>query len=366
MPKEEADSTFDIPVLSQLMLHAHPAQPHRRASAGKRADHSRELCSEWSLHYLFPRRDSTMFLPVGDDVNKRTMPFAGLILIAVNVLVFLFELRVAYDSQPSGAAIEAFINRWGLVPVDFFDGYYVGLVSCMFLHGGFGHLIGNMMTLWLFTPTLEAALGSTRFLLFYLWWGVVAGLAQALVDPTSELPIIGASGAICGIIGAYFVTFGPLANVRCMFYGGFLTGFQWVKFKIPAGAYVFFWIIIPQMWGMGEAQETGSTDVAWYAHVGGFVAGMFALRFLAWDARQKLVSNREGQLQIGADDTQPGPLLDESGAALGSITIAACPYCDGPLSEQHKLESGLYRCPHDGCQRLVLIRRLPRKPANAC
>ena len=293
-----------------------------------------------------------MLIPLGDDVNRRTLPTMTIVLIAANVLLFMFQWRVAVDSQPSGAAYEAFMRHWGLVPADFFGGHYVGVFTCMFLHGGGGHLFVNMFTLWLFAPTLEAALGSVRFLAFYLWWGVVASLAQALVDPTSDVPVIGASGAISGAIGAYFVTFGPLACIRIGLYGGILTGFQWIKFKIPASAYVFFWIIIPQMLGLSESLESGETQVAWFAHVGGFLAGMVALRFLAWDARRKLMCNRDGQLEIDS----AGPAGAYGGAiGLASLALSQCPHCQAPLADEHRIDATMYRCPSAACQRLIFF-----------
>jgi membrane associated rhomboid family serine protease len=296
-----------------------------------------------------------MLIPIGDDVNRRTLPFVTIGLVAMNVLVFFLQCRVAMDSGESGEEYAAFIRSWGLTPVDFFDGQYTGLFACMFLHGGLGHLLGNMFTLWLFGPTLEAALGSVRYLLFYLWWGIVAGLTQALVDPTSEIPMIGASGAISGAIGGYFVTFGPLACIRLGFYGGFLTGFQWIKFKIPASAYVFFWIIIPQLLGLSDSLESGETHVAWYAHIGGFLAGMFALRFLAWDARRRLIFNCDGQLEIEA---RAG---NGNGARfrLAKVELSQCPYCQTPLDDSNRLDETMYRCPGDGCQRLIFFSPTP-------
>ena len=294
-----------------------------------------------------------LIIPIGDDVNRRTLPFMTIILVAANTVAFFWTTRVAMDSGESGTEIEQFIRYWGMVPADFFAGHYMALISCMFLHGSLGHLLGNMFTLWLFGPTLEAALGSTRFLIFYLWWGIVGGLAHALIDPASTMPCIGASGAISGAIGAYFITFGPLACIRLGMYGGFLTGFEWIKFKIPASAYVFFWIIIPQLFGLSDSQETGDTSIAYYAHIGGFVAGMVSLRFMAWDARRKLTLNSEGQLEIDAAD----PHLHAGGFQLASISLAACPYCEGALSDDNRIDETMYRCPHEQCKRLIFHAR---------
>ncbi len=205
-----------------------------------------------------------MLLPVGDDNSaRRTVPYVTYVLVLVNIVVFAVELVRG----------DPFIVEWSFVPQRFLDdpaGEFWTLFTCMFLHGGWFHIVGNMLYLWVFADNVEDNFGHFRFLAFYLVCGLAATVAQMSVDIHSEIPTLGASGAIAGALGAYVLLF-PRGRVKV------LLGF----FVIPLPAFVVLglWIILQLLSGIGsilgpEAQG----GVAYMAHLGGFTAGfMLAL-----------------------------------------------------------------------------------------
>jgi membrane associated rhomboid family serine protease len=212
-------------------------------------------------------------IPLGDSVPIRTWPVITWALIGLNVWVFLYELLLGPDLQ-------SFIHTWGLVPARFFSvsatdpsdwaGRFAPLVTCMFLHGGWAHLIGNMVYLWIFGDNVEDRLGHLRYLFFYLLTGIAAGLTQTYLYPDSTMPTVGASGAISGVLGAFFVLF-PTARVLTLV--PLLLFFP--LFEVPAVLYLGFWFLMQLLSGtvaLAAALDTGG--VAWWAHVGGFVIGM--------------------------------------------------------------------------------------------
>jgi membrane associated rhomboid family serine protease len=202
--------------------------------------------------------------PIGDDnTGRRSVPVVTYVLIAINVAVFLLELQRG----------NAFIEEWAFIPARFSENPYadwVTLLSAMFMHGGWLHLGGNMLYLWIFGDNVEDRFGSVRFLLFYLAAGFAASFAQYAVNPVSAIPNVGASGAIAGVLGAYILMF-PKARVDV------LLGRQVVA--MPAFVVLGFWIVLQLVSGVGSIAETAQTDretggVAYMAHVGGFVAGL--------------------------------------------------------------------------------------------
>ena len=208
-------------------------------------------------------------IPLRDIIPSRTTPYVTISLIAVNVLVFLYELSL-------GRAVDAFTLYWGLVPAAF---SWVTVFTSMFLHGGLLHVGGNMLYLWIFGDNVEDTLGHGRYLALYVVAGVAAALTQIAVSPRSSVPMIGASGAVSGVLGAYILLF-PFAGVHMLLvFGFFVRIVRW-----PALVVLGFWIIVQALsgiltfsaaaWGGGEAGGT-----AWFAHIGGFLAGM-ALLFL--------------------------------------------------------------------------------------
>jgi membrane associated rhomboid family serine protease len=229
--------------------------------------------------------------PIGDENIKGSgIAFVTLAFIAANVLAFLFEI-----SQPSGAALQSFIQAWGVVPREFSAGrdlppmipypYWSTLVTSMFLHGGWAHLGGNMLFLWIFGDNIEHRIGHGRFLAFYLVCGLAAGLAHIIANSGSAVPTVGASGAISGVLGGYLVLF-PRNRVYVMTYGGVAA--------VPAVLMLGLWILLQFVNGFGAVAATPETGgVAYLAHIGGFVAGMIlAPLFTAGRPRVPLIDTR--------------------------------------------------------------------------
>ena len=206
-------------------------------------------------------------IPLKDDVQARDVPVITWTIIFLNTLVFFFEVT----SPPE--FVERLAYEFGMVParIGADPSSYWTLVTCMFLHGGWLHFIGNMWTLYIFGDNVEDRMGPARFLVFYLLCGIGASLVHYWADPTSQLPTIGASGAIAGLLGAYFVMF-PAAQVITLVPVLFLPLF----FKLPAYVFLGVWFLSQVVSGtlsIAGGQQLGG--VAWWAHVGGFVAGIF-------------------------------------------------------------------------------------------
>jgi len=183
---------------------------------------------------------------------------------------------------------EPFLHQWSAIPVRLMHGHHaITLVTAMFMHAGWMHIIGNMVYLWAFGPAMEDAMGSFRFLLFYLGGGLVAMFAQVASDPHSSIPVLGASGAIAAVMGAFLVTY-PRDRIRTLLF--FLFFFR-VTF-IPAVLLIGFWFLI-QLWNLGAVTEVRSSGVAYLAHVAGFLFGVALGRLLA-DPRRMAYRNLYG------------------------------------------------------------------------
>ena len=201
--------------------------------------------------------------PIGDDDStRRSWPIVTVVLIAINVAVFLLELQLG----------DAFIQKWAFVPSRFAAdpaSQWPTLFTAMFMHGGWLHLGGNMLYLWIFGDNVEDRFGPVRYLIFYFVAGLAATFAQYAVTPGSSVPNVGASGAIAGVLGAYLLMF-PKARVDV------LLGRQVVA--MPAFLVLGFWIVLQLMSGVGSIATTTETadtgGVAYMAHVGGFFAGL--------------------------------------------------------------------------------------------
>lgn len=200
--------------------------------------------------------------PIGDDDSMvRSTPVVTYGLIVLNVLIFLLELSQG----------DRFIQEWAFVPARF-NGQpaadSITVFSAMFMHGGWMHLFGNMLYLWIFGNNVEDYFGSVKFLLFYLLSGIIATFAQYFVNPSSGVPNVGASGAIAGVLGAYILLF-PKSHVRVLVINQLLS--------LPALIVIGFWIVLQLFSGLGSiayTDETAQGGVAYMAHVGGFVAGL--------------------------------------------------------------------------------------------
>jgi rhomboid family protein len=220
-------------------------------------------------------------IPLRDVIPTRTTPVVTTALIAVNVLVFFYELTLG----PRG--LQAFVLTYGFVPAVFAG---PTILSSMFMHGGWMHLIGNMLPLWIFGDNIEDRLGHTRFLAFYVSCGVLAAAAHGLSNPASMVPTVGASGAIAGVMGAYFILY-PHSRVLTLI---FLFIFVELV-EIPAVVFLGFWFLLQLVSGVGSTLATTSPaggGIAFWAHVAGFAAGAGLVKLLArpqppewWDAR---------------------------------------------------------------------------------
>ena len=215
-------------------------------------------------------------IPLGDDnIQGGPPPIVNWALIALNLLAFFLEL-----SQGSEARLQSFITAWGVVPREYSTGHDIApliplpfwstLITSMFLHGGWAHILGNMLYLWIFGDNLEKVMGHARYLIFYMVCGIVAGLAQIASGPRSTVPSVGASGAISGVLAGYLVLF-PRNRVRVLTRGGVMA--------VPAFVMLGLWILIQFVSGIGSLARTEETGgVAYMAHVGGFVAGLVLVK----------------------------------------------------------------------------------------
>ena len=219
-------------------------------------------------------------IPIRDTIQAQRTAWMVRLLCGVNVGLFVLELL-------QGARLDAFLYRFGVVPAywtltspaDLLQGSWLlaTLVTSQFLHGGVLHLGSNLLYLWVFGDNVEDRLGHGRFLMFYLGSGLIAGLTQLLMQPHSSVPMIGASGAIAGVLGAYFLCF-PFARVKTL-----VPWFLTIEFvELPAFVFLGLWFFLQWLQGMtaiGQVAEVGG--VAWWAHVGGFISGLVLVTVLA-------------------------------------------------------------------------------------
>ena len=206
-------------------------------------------------------------IPLRDDNPTRTFAFVTVALIALNALVFWHELNL-----PNTGQAEAFFANFSLTPASLTHApspaTYATIFTSMFMHGGWLHLIGNMWFLWIFGNNIEDSVGHFKFLVFYLLCGIAAAAAQVAIAPDSTVPMIGASGAVSGVLGAYLLLF-PRARVLVLF----PIFIFWRVFQVPAVLMLIFWFGMQLLsgWATLGSKEGG---VAFWAHVGGFVAGL--------------------------------------------------------------------------------------------
>ena len=228
-------------------------------------------------------------LPLKDLNPTRSRPYVTWLLIALNALVFMLELGL-----DSIGELDSFLFTYGLVPAAFtanpvsFE--LATVFTSMFLHGGVAHLLGNMLYLWIFGDNIEERLGHGRYLLFYLVGGVAAAAAQIAVDPQSPVPMVGASGAIAAVLGGYLLEY-PHAKIRTLLILGYLIRFV----HVPAVVVLGFWFLLQFFSGfMALSVTAAGGGVAYFAHIGGFVAGVVLIKLVAagrpkqmyWDGRR--------------------------------------------------------------------------------
>ncbi|MBZ5634244.1 MAG: rhomboid family intramembrane serine protease [Acidobacteriia bacterium] len=188
------------------------------------------------------------------------------VLIAINTVIFLYQNTLSYYR------LDQFVNNWGIVPDDL---HLISLLTSMFLHGGWLHLLGNMLFLWVFGRNLEDLIGGGRFLVFYLVCGLAAAVVQVIASPYARVPTIGASGAIAGVMGAYLIKF-PRSHIDTLV----LLFIFFTRLSIPAPFYLLLWFGMQFLNGfesIGERSYTGG-GIAYFAHIGGFIAGILLIR----------------------------------------------------------------------------------------
>lgn len=216
-------------------------------------------------------------IPLFDNIPARRFSVVNYTIIGVNLLIFFYEVGLVPD-------LNRFMSTWGMTPasvVTYLVPWQPGsvhvattLLTSMFIHGGWTHLLGNMLFLWIFGDNVEDAMGRLRYLFFYILSGLGAAALQIYVDPSSSIPTLGASGAISGVLGAYILLY-PRARVS--------TLLPWFFFftivKIPAVLLLGIWFLLQFLSGVAEIAFAGSSvgGVAWWAHIGGFVLGMLLM-----------------------------------------------------------------------------------------
>ena len=218
-------------------------------------------------------------IPLRDNIPSRRVAWVTRLLLAANLAVFCLELS-------RGAALEPFLYRFGVVPAhwmvaspsDFLDWprLFLALLTSQFLHGGFLHLGSNMLYLWIFADNVEDRLGHGRFLLLYLGGGVASAVVQLLMSPRSSVPMVGASGAIAAVLGAYLLLF-PSARIVTLV----PLWFFWERVELPAFLFLGLWFLLQWVQGLtslGQVANVGG--IAFWAHIGGFISGMLGILLL--------------------------------------------------------------------------------------
>ncbi|MBL0060931.1 MAG: rhomboid family intramembrane serine protease [bacterium] len=210
-------------------------------------------------------------IPIRDENPTRTTPVITIALIAINVLVFVMQMLQPPEAQ------QQFVFAWGAIPRDITMSWdllptvpvaWLTLFTSMFMHGGLMHLGGNMLYLWIFGNNIEDRLGHIQFLFFYIIGGLVAALSHVFFDPSSQIPMVGASGAISAVLGAYMLAY-PKARVVVLFWIVFFVRF----IRVPAILMLGVWFVMQISGFFGDMSREGG-GVAWLAHIGGFIAGV--------------------------------------------------------------------------------------------
>ncbi|MGH9630498.1 MAG: rhomboid family intramembrane serine protease [Bryobacteraceae bacterium] len=214
-------------------------------------------------------------IPLRDTQPSHSTPYVTMMIIAVNVLIFLFQVSLEPYSR------NHFLAEYGVVPYGLQPST---ILTSMFLHAGWLHLIGNMWFLWIYGDNVEDILGHGKYLLFYLMCGLAAAAAHILLNPDSRIPTVGASGAIAGVMGGYLIKFPHSRIITLVPIFVFLT-----TFEIPAVFMLLYWFVIQAVSGLGTIgySHLSRGGVAWFAHVGGFLAGMILIKLMRTHQRYR-------------------------------------------------------------------------------
>ncbi len=229
-----------------------------------------------------------MLFPLYDENPTKSIPWVTMLLIIANVVVFMYELSLQSSGQ-----LQQFLQTAALIPYEITHLSKVApgvanigvlaFFTSMFMHGGWLHIIGNMWYLWIFGNNLEEALGATRYIFFYLVCGLGGGIGHILAQPNSQVPTLGASGAIAGVLAGYLVLF-PTARIVSV-----IPIFVFLQIvRVPAVLLIGFWFLIQVLSGVGSLTSQASAGTAWFAHVGGFIAGILLVLILARRERRNM------------------------------------------------------------------------------
>jgi membrane associated rhomboid family serine protease len=301
-----------------------------------------------------------MLIPFGDDVERTKVPKGVISLIIINLLVAAYEFRLAQDFRTHPEYFEDFIMTFGLVPKDVPSGSVMGMFTYMFLHGGLMHLFGNMLVLWAFGPTLEEFLGTTRFVIMYAVTGVCAGALHFALSLGAEIPLVGASGAIAGVIGVYGIAVGPDTRIKTLLF----IFFKSFVIKVPTVAYAMFWMYSQWSGFLSTSSNSNEGGVAFGCHIGGFFGGMLLYPFIKTNTR-RLVDHGFGEKRIHDELEEAQAELDAQIAATAAVQLQKCSDCGSELAETHEIAPNLYRCPNKTCGRLnINASALPAPPRN--
>jgi len=214
-------------------------------------------------------------IPLRDTVRSRTFPIVNMSIIIVNVLVFFGESGLTEMGLTELFYTFGLIPSWFLQTVErgeFVQGV-IPLFTSIFLHGGWLHIISNMLFLWVFGDNIEDRMGHFKYLLFYLIVGVIGNIAQVMANPQSTIPIIGASGAVAGVLGAYYISF-PRAKILALI----PIVFFFTLMEVRASFFIIFWFVLQVFNGVFSLTAVGNS-VAWWAHIGGFLGGLILIKF---------------------------------------------------------------------------------------
>lgn len=226
-------------------------------------------------------------IPIKDNIRSRRFPIVNITLIIINIAVFVYELSL------SQGQLNSFMYSYGVIPRKVaalaagqpdLAGAVVPLITAMFIHGGWLHVLGNILYLWIFGDNVEDRLGRGKYLFLYFAAGIMGSLAQVGANPLAAEPVIGASGAIAGVLGAYFISY-PRAKVLTLVPIFFFLSF----IEIPAFIFLIVWFILQSLNGFATLGATGNM-VAWWAHIGGFLTGAIGAALLA--PRRTRIMNR--------------------------------------------------------------------------
>src|SRR5688572_22150085 len=209
--------------------------------------------------------------PLYDTVRSRKFPLVNWLLIILNVIIFLYEAQLDSNS------LRSLVETWGVIPNQLIaspSSEFVTVFSSMFLHGGWFHILSNMWILFIFGDNVEERLGSGRYIIFYLLSGIAAIALQSYLYPDSSIPMIGASGAIAGVLGAYLILF-PQARIASLV----PILFIFTIIEIPAVIFLLFWFASQLYSGLFAIQGSSGSGIAWWAHIGGFIFGIIMVFF---------------------------------------------------------------------------------------